>query len=225
MVRIRVLLADDHPVVRAGIRTLVAAQPDMEIVGEANDGVTAVELAERLRPDVLILDLSMPRLGGLSAIRFIAAKAPEARVLVLTMHDDPTYLRQALAQGAAGYLVKKAADIELVAAIRAVKRGETYVHSALTSSLVELAVDLPGEKKAAADRLDTLSAREREVLLLLVRGHTNLQVAEALAVSVKTVETYRARLLDKLGLRSRAELVQYALDRGLLNTDGSLRHP
>jgi two-component system response regulator NreC len=194
------------------------------VVGDASDGAEAVELAERLRPDVLILDLSMPRLGGLSAIRFIAAKAPEARVLVLTMHDDPAYLRQALAQGAAGYLVKKAADIELVAAIRAVRRGETYVHSALTSALVEMAVEPSAERKVASlDRLETLSPREQEVLQLLVRGHTNQQVADALAVSVKTVETYRARLLDKLGLRTRAELVQYALDRGLLNADGSPR--
>lgn len=224
MSKIRVLLADDHPVVRAGVRTLVTTQPDMDVVGEAGDGAEAVELAERLRPDVLILDLSMPRLGGLSAIRFIAAKAPDTRVLVLTMHDDPTYLRQALAQGAAGYLVKKAADIELVAAIRAVRRGETYVHSALTSALVEMAVEPSAERKAAApDRFETLSAREQEVLRLLVRGHTNQQVADALAVSVKTIETYRARLLDKLGLRTRAELVQYALDRGLLNADGSPR--
>jgi len=219
--KIRVVLADDHPVVRAGLRTLVNAQPDMEVVGEASDGKEAVDQAERLRPDVLLLDLSMPRLGGLSASRLIAAKAPETQVLVLTMYDDPAYLRQALAAGCAGYLVKKAADIELVAAIRAVRRGEIYVHSSLTSALVEMAIDpRVGRKAAAGGRLESLSQREQEVLTLLARGYTNQQAADALCVSVKTAETYRARLQEKLGLRTRAELVRYALDHGLLGPNG-----
>jgi two-component system, NarL family, response regulator NreC len=218
--KIRILLADDHPIVRSGLRALVDTQRDMEVVGEAADGAEAVEQAERLRPDVLLLDLSMPRLGGLAAIRFVAAKAPGTKVLVLTMHDEPAYLRQALAAGSAGYLAKMAVDIELVAAIRAVCRGETYVHSSLTSALVPSSGSRP---PAAGDRLEILSAREQEVLHLLARGYTNQQAADSLAVSVKTIETHRARLFDKLGLRTRAELVQYALDRGLLHPDGSPR--
>jgi two-component system, NarL family, response regulator NreC len=222
--KMRVLLADDHPVVRAGLRALVNAQPDMEVVGEAGDGQEAVALAGELRPDIAILDLSMPRLGGLAALRLLAETAPSTRALILTMHDDPAFLRQALAAGCAGYLVKKAADIELVAAIRAARRGETYVHSALTGALVEMAGERRGAKPGGAPpRLGGLSEREQEVLRLLVHGYTNQQAADRLCISVKTIETHRARLLEKLGLRTRAELTRFALENGLLGTADSTR--
>lgn len=220
MDKIRILLADDHAVVRAGLRMLLNAQPDMEVVGEAADGREAIEQAEKLSPDVVLLDLTMPGLGGLSALSVIRGKAPGTKVLVLTMHDDEGYLRQVLKAGGSGYVVKKAADMELLSAIRAVQRGETYVHSSLTKALVEEVFERRGEGKAKApDRFEELSEREKEVLRLLARGYTNQQIADALFLSVKTIETYRARLMEKLQLRTRAELVYFALKKGLLTLD------
>ena len=220
MEKLRILLADDHAVVRAGLRMIIASQPDMEVVGEAADGREAIQQAERLRPDVVVLDLTMPGLGGLQALGVIREKAPGAKILVLTMHDDEGYLRQVLGAGGSGYVVKKAADMELLAAIRAVKRGEVYIHSSLTKPLVEGILDRRLEREAgASDRFEDLSEREKEVLHLLARGYTNQQIADALFLSVKTIETYRARLMEKLELRTRAELVRYALQKGLLTRD------
>lgn len=220
MGKIRILLADDHAVVRAGLRMLLNAQPDMEVVGEAADGREAIEQAETLCPDVVLLDLTMPGLGGLSALGVIKEKAPGTKVLVLTMHDDEGYLRQVLGAGGSGYVVKKAADMELLAAIRAVRRGEIYVHSSLTKALLEGVFDRRVEGEAgASNRFEDLSEREKEVLRLLARGYTNQQIADALFLSVKTIETYRARLMEKLKLRTRAELVHFALKKGLLTLD------
>lgn len=220
MEKLRILLADDHAVVRAGLRMIIGNQPDMEVVGEAADGREAIQEAERLRPDVVVLDLTMPGLGGLQALGVIREKAPGAKILVLTMHDDEGYLRQVLGAGGSGYVVKKAADMELLAAIRAVKRGEVYIHSSLTKPLVEGILDRRLEREAgASDRFEDLSDREKEVLHLLARGYTNQQIADALFLSVKTIETYRARLMEKLELRTRAELVRYALQKGLLTRD------
>lgn len=221
MGKITVLLADDHAVLRAGLRMLINAQPDMEVVGEAADGREAIKAAECFRPDVLLLDLTMPGLGGLSALGVIREKAPGTKVLVLTMHDDEGYLRQVLRSGGSGYVVKRAADVELLSAIRAVKRGEVYIHSSMTKALVEGVFDGRVEREAgSSDRFDDLSEREKEVLRLLARGYTNQQIADTLFLSVKTIETYRARLMEKLQLRTRAELVHYALKRGLLALDG-----
>lgn len=220
MEKLRILLADDHAVVRAGLRMIITSQPDMEVVGEAADGREAIQQAERLRPDVVVLDLTMPGLDGLSALGVIREKAPGAKILVLTMHDDEGYLRRVLSTGASGYVVKKAADMELLAAIRAVKRGEVYIHSSLTKPLVEGILDRRLEREAgASDHFEDLSEREKEVLHLLARGYTNQQIADALFLSVKTIETYRARLMEKLELRTRAELVRYALQKGLLMRD------
>jgi DNA-binding NarL/FixJ family response regulator len=220
MEKLRILLADDHAVVRAGLRMIITSQPDMEVVGEAADGREAIQQAERLRPDVVVLDLTMPGLDGLSALGVIREKAPGAKILVLTMHDDEGYLRRVLSTGASGYVVKKAADMELLAAIRAVKRGEVYIHSSLTKPLVEGILDRRLERGAgASDHFEDLSEREKEVLHLLARGYTNQQIADALFLSVKTIETYRARLMEKLELRTRAELVRYALQKGLLMRD------
>ena len=210
----RVLLVDDHAVLRAGLRRLLEDQPDLTVVGEAGMAVEAIDLASRLQPDLILLDLGMPGLGGLEALPRLRQAAPEARLLVLTMHDDEGYLRQALHSGAAGYVLKKAADHELLSAIRAVQRGEVYVYSALTRSLLEEL--LPAGAEAPQDAWDKLSDREQEVLRLVALGHTSAEIASRLSLSSKTVETYRARGMEKLGLPSRAALVRFALSRGLL---------
>lgn len=215
--KIRMLLVDDHAVVRAGLRLLINAQPDMEVVGEAADGTEAIEQTVALSPDVVLLDLSMPGLSGLSALGIIRQKAPQTRILVLTMHDEEGYLRQVLAAGGSGYVAKKAADVELLSAIRAVNRGEVYVYSSLTRALVK--GELGGRQQGATetpDQFERLSERKKTILHLLVLGYTNKQIAEQILLSVKTVETYRARLMEDLNLRTRAELVRFAVKKGLL---------
>jgi len=210
---IRILLADDHAVLRAGLRLLINAQPDMECAGEAGDGLQLLARLESLQVDLVLLDLSMPRLGGLNALPAIRDRAPNTRVLVLTMHADEEYLRQALAAGAVGYVLKQAADQELLSAIRAVMRGEVYIHPAMTRALLEGVMDGPSLPVAPAA---SLSEREREVIVQVARGSTNREVAEQLGLSIKTVETYRARAMDKLGLTGRAALVRYAQSQGWL---------
>lgn len=211
----RVLLADDHAVLRAGLRMLLDAQTGLVVVGEAGDGRAALQLAADLQPDIILLDLSMPGLDGLEAVPLLRKAAPAARVLVLTMHDDASYLRQALRLGAAGYVLKKAADGELIAAVRGVLRGEVYVHSALTHTLLEKLLP-PSAAHVPADPWASLSEREQEALRLVALGHTSAEIADKLCLSVKTIETYRARGMEKLGLRSRAALVQFALAHNLL---------
>jgi two-component system, NarL family, response regulator NreC len=214
---IRMLIADDHLVLRAGLRMLLDAQPDILVVGEAANGGEVLELAASLQPDLILLDLSMPGLGGLEALPLLRKQHPGAKILMLTMYDDESYLRQALRDGAAGYVLKKAADNELLSAIRAVMRGELYVHASLTRTLLEDL--LPPATETYANPWDTLSDREREALLLVARGYTSAKIAERLSLSPKTVETYRARGMEKLGLRSRAALVQFALAHNLLSED------
>jgi two-component system response regulator NreC len=218
MPRIRILLADDHAVLRAGLRMLIGSQRDLEVVGEADDGEEAVRKAVALHPDVAIVDITMPGLGGIKTIERLRQAVPATRVLVLTMHDVPAYLRAALAAGAGGYVVKRAADSELLAAIREVHRGRTVLDPALAARVVQVGLRRgppPAREGAAA----LLSQREHEVLGLVAQGYTNQQIADRLGLSVKTVETYRARLVEKLGLQSRAELVRYAMDSGLLGGD------
>lgn len=217
--RTRILLVDDHAVLRAGLRMLLNSQAELRVVGEAGDGREALALAESLQPDLIILDLSIPGLNGIEALPALRRLAPNAHVLILTMHDDVGYLRQALRKGASGYVLKKAADNELLNAIQAVQRGEVYVQAAMTSLLVkEMMPDAETQQPSgsAADLWQTLSEREREVLRLVARGHTNSEIAAQLSLSVKTVETYRARGMEKLGLRTRAQLMQAALERKLL---------
>lgn len=216
---ITLLLVDDHAVLRAGLRLLLHAQTDLRVVGEASDGLAALRQAADLQPNVILLDINLPGLTGLEALPALRQAAPAARVLMLTMHDDPGYLRQALRQGAAGYILKKAADSELIAAVRAVHRGEVYVHSALTKDL--LGDYLPNHPAPTADPWDTLSERERAVLIQVALGYTAAEIADMLHLSAKTVETYRARGMEKLHLRSRAALVQFALARGLLTDNGA----
>lgn len=216
MPEIKVLLADDHAILRAGLRLLLGAQPDLIVIGEADNGSEALALAAQSQPDLIVLDLSMPGLGGLEALPVLRKVAPMAKILILTMHDDEGYLRQALRAGASGYLLKKAVDNELLSAVRAVMRGEIYVHPSLTRILLE---DMFPSTSATAsdDPWEALSEREREVLLLVARGHTSAEIAERLRLSPKTVETYRARGMEKLSLRSRAALVQFTLARNLLS--------
>ena len=213
----RVVIADDHAVLRAGLRMLLNAQSDLEVVGEAEDGVVAIRQVLELRPDVALIDVSMPRLDGLEAIRRLKFEAPEVRLLVLSMHDDEGFLRRALESGASGYVLKKAADTELMAAIRAVARGEAYVYPSLTHRLVNHYLGRPGELRDSAP--SGLSERELAVLKLLAAGYTSQQVGDELGLSAKTVDTYKARVMEKLGLKSRAELVRYALRHGLLTPD------
>lgn len=207
-----ILLVDDHAVLRAGLRLLLDGQPDLRVIGEAEDVRTAMVQATTLQPDLILLDLSLTGSSGLAAIPALRTVAPHSRILVLTMHDDEGYVRQALAAGANGYVLKRAADAELIAAIRAVLRGELYIHPALTRQLLE---DLLPQTPAL-NPWESLSEREREVLLLVARGYTAAEIAEQLSLSPKTVETYRTRGMEKLGLRSRAALVQYALNHNLL---------
>lgn len=219
--KLRVAIADDHAVLRAGLRLLVNAERDMEVVGEASDGIEAIHLVRDCRPDVLLLDLAMPRQTGLEAIAGIRQTAPHTRVLILTSHDNTAYLRSVLAAGAAGYVLKAAADTELLSAIRAVAKGGVYVNTT-----VQHAADDMEARRRPADRsrddVDAvsrlLSEREREVLQFVAEGHTNQEIADMLKLSVKSVETYRKRLMEKLGLRSRAELVRLALHCGLLSS-------
>ena len=210
--RIRILLADDHTVLRSGLRALLSVHGDLEVAGEAAEGAEAIRLAHALKPDVVVMDIGMPGVSGIDATARIRRELPLTKVLILSMHDDQGYLRQALRAGASGYVLKKAADTELLAAIRAAARGEVFLDPSLAKGLVEDVV-LP---KAQEPEIPTLSDREREVLQLLARGHTNQQVADRLCIGVKSVETYKARLMDKLGLKGRAELVRYALTHGLL---------
>ena len=218
MNKIRLLVVDDHPVVRAGLRMLLNAQLDMEIVGEAADGPTAVARALELKPDVVIMDITMEGMSGMAATREIRKRLPETKVLVLTIHDSEEYLRQMLEIGATGYVLKQAADIELAVAIRAVHRGEIYIYPSFTRVLLgDLLQDMEPERYAAQDAYDALSQREKQVLRLVALGYTNQQIAAQLFLSVKTIEAYRARLMQKLQLKGRAALVRYALRKGLLD--------
>ena len=207
----RLLIADDHGIVRGGLRLLLDHQPDMEVVAEACDGVEAVEQALRVRPDLCVLDVSMPRMTGLQATVEIRSHAPEIAVLLLSMYDDERYLFEALQAGAAGYVLKREADTALVAAVRAVARGEPFMTNAAERSLLRewMSDDSTGP-------VEPLTLREREVLKLIAEAYTNRQIGETLHLSEKTVESHRANLMRKLEMRDRVELVRYAIRRGLI---------
>jgi len=210
---IRVLVVDDHAVVRSGLRRLLDAEPDIVTVGEAPNADRAVFEAIELQPDVVLMDLVMPVKGGIEGMPAVLQAAPGAKVLVLSMQDDPRYVREAFGAGASGYVLKEAADTEVVAAVRAVAGGERYLHPALGARLI----DAESEERRRAEA-DPLSDREREVLRLLALGHTNQEIAKLLFISVRTAETHRAHVMQKLGLSTRAELVRHALAEGLLDT-------
>ena len=214
---IRVLIADDHAVLREGLVALIDGQEDLTVVAQASDGLEAIELASEHKPDVIVLDITMPRCGGIRAIDKIREVTPHSRILILTMHDDQTYLRAALAAGAAGYVVKRTAGKQLLAAIREVHEGRSYINVTLSPATLQEVVQEKGADGSGQSM--PLSSRELEVLKLVARGFTNKQIAEQLDVAKKTVDTYRARVAEKLNLHTRADLVRYALETGLLGPD------
>jgi two-component system response regulator NreC len=218
MAKLRILIADDHRVLLAGLRLLINSQPDMEVVAEAGTVHEAVGEARRCQPDVVLLDLSMPDGSGVAAISRLRCEAAGARIVVLTVHDESAYLHAALAAGACGYLVKTAAESELLAAVRAVSQGRVFVDLNLSQESTQA---LLGKRGGVPAGQPSLSRREREVLTLLAQGNSNQQVADHLFLSVKTVETYRARIGEKLGLHGRADLVRYAVEMGLLGPGSS----
>jgi len=211
----RVLIADDHAIVRTGLRTLLTADPTIELVGEATGGYEALELAEKTRPDILLLDLSMPDLDGISVTREIRLRLPETRVLILTVHEEQALLQEAIRAGAAGYVLKQAAEGELLSAIHVLMRGDMYVDPAMMRDLLHDAVERP--PSPASDAAEALTPRETEVLKYIVRGYTNRQIGEELSISVRTVEGHRANLASKLGIQSRVEFVRYAREHGLVD--------
>lgn len=224
--KIRVVVADDHAVLRTGLRLLINSQADMEAVGEAGDFGETQRVCRELRPDVLSLDLNMPGGSATATIGLLARELPELKILVLTMHDDVAYLRSSLAVGAHGFVVKKSADTELLSAIRALAAGRTFIDVDAIANSTSAATPLeaaPGEKNdvepAASTAIATLSEREWEVFRQLAHGHTNQAIADRLALSVKTVESYRARLMTKLGCRTRADLTRRAIEAGLLTDE------
>jgi DNA-binding NarL/FixJ family response regulator len=208
---IRVLIADDHGIVRSGLRMLLERQSDVEVVGEADDGVAALEMAQSEQPDVAVLDVSMPRMTGLQAAREISAYSPTTRVLLLSMHDDERYFFEGLEAGAAGYVLKRAADTDLIDAVRTVAAGRTFLSGSAQQALLR-----EWQEGGRAGPADPLTPREVEVVKLIAEAYTNKQIAETLKLSEKTVESHRANVLSKLGMRDRVELVRYAIRRGLV---------
>jgi two-component system response regulator NreC len=210
---IKVLIADDHAIVRAGLRALLNEEQTMQLVGEASGGYEAIELVERTVPDVLVLDLSMPDLDGISVTRKIKPDFPDLRILILTLHEDEALLKEAIKAGATGYILKRAAESELISAINIILRGDLYVDPSMVRALL-------GEPKppppARATPVEMLTRRETEILKLIVEGYTNRQIGEKLIISIRTVEGHRANISDKLGMHSRVELVRYAREHGLI---------
>jgi len=208
-----ILIVDDHGVLRAGLRALLNAEPDLHVVGEAADGQTGLRLATELNPDLVLMDITMPGMSGIQVTRQLKETLPSTRVLILTLHEDESLLREAIRAGASGYILKQAVEAELISAIRAVGRGELYIHPAMTRALLK---DVSPLLVPEENPTEPLSPRELEVLRLVAQGHTNRQVAEMLHLSVRTVESHRANLMDKLGLSSPAQLVRYAIEHGFL---------
>jgi DNA-binding NarL/FixJ family response regulator len=215
MKKLRILLADDHKIVREGLRTLINSQPDMQVIGEAANGKEVLVKARELKPDVVVMDLSMPELNGLQATERLKAERPEMKVVALTAHEDESYLRQLCKVGAAGYVLKRSAGDELVKAISEVAKGGVHYEASLASKA--LAKQVTGSPVKGESHAGDLSDREKEVLIMLAWGYSNKEIAGRLKLSVKTVETYKVRIGEKLDLRSRTEMVQYALRLGWLN--------
>lgn len=213
MSKIRVLLVDDHMVVRVGLKALINSEPDLVVIGEAENGLAAIEQAQNLRPDVIVMDISMPEMDGLEATRRIRTALPECHILILTVHAQERYLFPVLKAGGAGYILKSTVDTELLDAIRTVAQGGAFLYPSATRMLLEDYLNQMSEQ----DAYEQLSEREREVLKLLALGHTAAEAADLLSLSPKTIETYRTRIMQKLNLHSRSDLVQYALARGLLS--------
>jgi len=214
---IRVVVCDDHTILREGVRVLLESQPDMVVVGEASDGEEAVTVVDQLRPDVVLMDIAMPRVDGLEATRRIRDRHPDIRVLILSMHEDEEYVFPILEAGAGGYVPKKTASTDLVNAIRTVARGESFLYPSVAKKVVE--EYLRRKERPAPDPYDGLTPREIEVLTLIAEGLTNQEIADRLFVSVKTVQAHRSNILQKLGVHDRVDLVKYAIRKGLIRLD------
>jgi DNA-binding NarL/FixJ family response regulator len=210
----KILIADDHAIVRTGLRTLLQAEPSFELVGEAAGGIEAIEKVAATSPDILLLDVSMPDMDGIAVTKKLKPDFPELRILILTIHEDEALVREAIKAGASGYILKRAAESELVSAIGVLMRGDMYVDPALLRSLVSNGEDGPTPDH---EPIEALTPREKDVLRLIVLGYTNRQIGEELSISVRTVEGHRANLSEKTGSHSRADLVRYARERGLIN--------
>ena len=209
----RVMIVDDHAIVRAGLRALLFEEAAFDLVGEAAGGYEALELVEKTKPDVLILDLSMPDLDGISVTRKIKPNYPDLKILILTLHEDEALLKEAIKAGAAGYILKRAAEAELISAIRTILRGDLYVDPSMVRGLLEESRQVQVKQ---SDQTESLTPRETEILRLIVEGYTNRQIGQELNISIRTVEGHRANISDKLGLHSRVELVRYARKSGLI---------
>jgi two-component system, NarL family, response regulator NreC len=209
----RILLADDHGILRAGLRNLLNAEPDFEVVGEAADGIEALEMTEQTHPDLILMDINMPNMSGIEMLQQLRANQNATKVLMLTVHEDDGLLKKAIRAGASGYLVKRAAESDLINAIRTVMQGDMYVHPSMTRALLKDLVPAPLSKTAGDN---TLTHREIEILRMVARGYTNIQIAQKLSISARTVEGHRANLMGKLGLHSRVELVEYAEQHGMM---------
>ncbi|WP_069812247.1 response regulator [Streptomyces sp. TP-A0874] len=214
MTKTRILLADDHALVRRGLRLILDGEPDLEVVAEAGDGAEAVEQARRHRPDLAVLDVAMPRMTGLQAARELSRQQPELRIVMLSMYDNEQYLFEALKAGASGYVLKSVADRDLLEACRAARRGEPFLYPGAVTALIRGYLDRVRHGDAVPERL--LTAREEEILKLVAEGHSSKEIASTLFISVKTVERHRANILQKLGLRDRLELTRYAIRAGLV---------
>lgn len=210
----RILIADDHAVLRSGLKMMLNSQEDMQVVAEASTDSETVMLSEQHQPDIILLDITMPQHGGIRIIPEIKKKSPSSRILVLTMHDDDSYLKDVLKAGGNGYIIKKAADTDLLSAIRAVARGESYIDPSMTKHLIFYMFG-PGDMEK--DETNQLSQRETEVLKYMALGYTNKQISETLYVSIKTVETYKVRIKKKLNISRRSELIRYAINIGLID--------
>lgn len=218
MSTIRLLLVDDHQIVRAGLRMLFSAEPEVEIIGEASSGEEAVTLANALRPDVILMDVAMPGIGGIEATRRIKAAQPKVAVLALTMHEDEEYFFEMLAAGASGYVPKRAAPDDLLSAIRIVNQGDVYIYPSLARLLVK--DFLHRSESSAPETREELTPREQEVLTFIAEGNSNREIADALVISVKTVDRHRENIMRKLQLHNRVELVKYAIEKGLITVGG-----
>ncbi len=210
---IKVLIADDHAIIRAGLRTLIESDPSLVLVGEASGGYEAIELIEKTKPDILVLDISMPDIDGIAVAKILKSKDTDVHILFLTIHEDKALLREAIKSGASGYILKNVAEKELISAIKIVMRGDMYIEPSMVHTFVDR-LRKPGED--VQESVEALTARETEVLKLIVSGYTNRQVGEELHISVRTVEGHRSNLSDKLGIKSRVELVRYARNSGLI---------